>query len=399
MYNKKNVEFVALLCEDFMFQSDNRDIKEEHSKKPKQAKKTAKKSTTMQTTGVVIKDSPGVFVSKKKASAKVDKDKGMDLLCDVALLKATQLKKALKKSKQDTHKLYASGSGDGIGSQPKVPGESQDNITSTNERTCTIPGFPDVPKYQSKSENKSWVNSKDDDSNDDDNDDVTNDDVDSDNDDEEEEYDEEYVHTPNNYEFSDDEEYEEFYKDIKTECPIQSSYLSSDFANQFLNLDNVLPFDNEVVSMMNVKVLHEEPSTQALSFLTIPVTLIPKTSTEEFEKKSQVGKKRYIDLIEKSLKDIIKDEVNSQLPNILPKEVSDYATPVIQSTITKSLKNVVLAKCSSQPKYTYEAAASVEYEHVALASTCHRETAAAIRKSARIGRILKNLLDKVSQLH
>ncbi|GKC43805.1 hypothetical protein Tco_1061527 [Tanacetum coccineum] len=40
-----------------------------------------------------------------------------------------------------------------------------------------------------------------------------------------------------------------------------------------------------------------------------------------------------------------------------------YATPVIQSTITKSLENVVLAKSSSQPKSTYEAATSLtEFE-------------------------------------
>ncbi|GKA89888.1 hypothetical protein Tco_0811700 [Tanacetum coccineum] len=43
--------------------------------------------------------------------------------------------------------------------------------------------------------------------------------------------------------------------------------------------------------------------------------------------------------------------------------VSDYATPVIQSTITESLENVVLAKSSSQPKSTYEAATSlIEFE-------------------------------------
>ncbi|GKG35422.1 hypothetical protein Tco_0440576, partial [Tanacetum coccineum] len=58
-------------------------------------------------------------------------------------------------------------------------------------------------------------------------------------------------------------------------------------------------------------------------------------------------------------KDIIKDEVKSLLPRILPKEVSDFATPVIQSTITESLENVVLAKSSSQPQSTYEAAASL----------------------------------------
>ncbi|GJU52923.1 hypothetical protein Tco_1226637 [Tanacetum coccineum] len=232
---------------------------------------------------------------------------------------------------------------------------------------------------------------------------------------------------------------------------------------QFPNLDNVPPVDNEVISMMNFKVRHEEPSTQTPSFLTIPVMVIPKTSTaaaptipmiislitplpqqstltptpvpttettttsilalpyfsslfefdqrvsvlekelsqlkqvdyfaqllktiksqipamvddqlstrledsiqkafwsytSEFEKKAQGEKKRYIDLVEKSVKDIIKDEVKSQLPHILPKEVSDYATPVIQSTITESLENVILAKSFSQPKSSYEAAASL----------------------------------------
>ncbi|GKD95817.1 hypothetical protein Tco_1379714, partial [Tanacetum coccineum] len=60
---------------------------------------------------------------------------------------------------------------------------------------------------------------------------------------------------------------------------MQSSSISSDFASQFLNLDHVLPTDNDVISMMNVNVSHEEPSTQTPSFLTIPVMVIPKTST------------------------------------------------------------------------------------------------------------------------
>ncbi|GKB52196.1 hypothetical protein Tco_0902949 [Tanacetum coccineum] len=168
MFYKKNVNFVDLLWEDFMFQADNRDIsparkenmpyprftkminlaikdskeykiyfdfatrkatpkkarkfkkitsplmnptlilEEEPAKKPKRAKhpKTAKKpkptkktkiakktalskkSSTMQRAGVVIRDTLGVSVSKKKAPAKVDRGKGMDLLSDVALLEA-----------------------------------------------------------------------------------------------------------------------------------------------------------------------------------------------------------------------------------------------------------------------------------------------------------------------
>ncbi|GJX29030.1 hypothetical protein Tco_0237109 [Tanacetum coccineum] len=151
-------------------------LEEELANKPKQAKKPVKKSTTVPTTSVVIRDTPGVFVSKKKAPAKFDRGKGMDLLSDVALLEATQLKKALKKSKQETHKIHASGSSDGVGSQPKVPDESQDKTTGINEGIGTKPEVPDVPKDQSKSENESWGNSEDDDSNDDDSNDVTTDD-------------------------------------------------------------------------------------------------------------------------------------------------------------------------------------------------------------------------------
>ncbi|GJU38321.1 hypothetical protein Tco_1191278 [Tanacetum coccineum] len=70
-----------------------------------------------------------------------------------------------------------------------------------------------------------------------------------------------------------------------------------------------------------------------------------RSYTTEFEKKAKDEKKRYIDLVEKSMKEIIKDEVKSKLPEILPKE------------------NIVLAKSSSQPKSTYEAAASLtEFE-------------------------------------
>ncbi|GJS74824.1 reverse transcriptase domain-containing protein [Tanacetum coccineum] len=353
-----------------------------------------------------------------------------------------------------------------------VPGEQEDKTTGTDEGTGTKLGVPDVPKYLSKSENESWGDSGDDESNDDNSDEVTKDDneddVESDADDDKEA---KYVRTPDIVEFTnDDEEYEELYKDVnttdeqvkddehvilttvpdtqKTEVLLQSLSVSSDFANQFLNLDNFPPTNSEVFSMMNVKVRHKEPSTQTPPLLNISVTVIPKTSsaagstvpttippitpfqqqspptptptpttattsfylgkelsqlkqvdysaqllemiksqipalvdaqlstrledsikksfrsyTTEFEKKAKDERKRYIDLVEKSVKEIIKDEVKSQLPEILPKEVSDYATPVIQSSIIESLKNIVLAKSSSQPKSTYEAAASLtEFE-------------------------------------
>ncbi|GKC50962.1 hypothetical protein Tco_1073707 [Tanacetum coccineum] len=358
----------------------------------------------------------------------------MDLLSDVALLKVVRLKKTLKKSKLETHKLHASGSGDGVGSQPKVPDEQEDKTTGTYEGTSTKPGVPDVPKYLFEKASDSEKMDSDEDENYNLNQ----------NDDEEEEHEEEYVRTPDSFEFNDDdddEKYEELYKDVntkyeqvkddehvtlttvhdtqKTEGPMQSLSVSYDF------------------------VRHVEPSTQNLPLLNIPVKVIPETSTTagptisltippithlqqqsaptptpapttattttsvpalpdfsslfgfdqrvsalekelsqlkqayysaqllemiksytaEFEKKAKDERKRCTDLVEKSVKDIIKDEVKSQLPQILPKEVSGYATPVIQSSVTESLENIVLAKSSSQPKSTYEAAASLtEFE-------------------------------------
>ncbi|GKF91925.1 hypothetical protein Tco_0275626, partial [Tanacetum coccineum] len=64
----------------------------------------------------------------------------------------------------------------------KVPDESEDKTTGTDEGTGTKPGVPDVPTYESESENESWGDSQDDESNDVDSDD-DNDGDDSKNDD------------------------------------------------------------------------------------------------------------------------------------------------------------------------------------------------------------------------
>ncbi|GKB22734.1 hypothetical protein Tco_0862135 [Tanacetum coccineum] len=60
----------------------------------------------------------------------------------------------------------------------------------------------------------------------------------------------------------------------KTEVPIPSSSISSDYAAKFLNFDNIPPVDTEVVSMLDINVQHEAPRTSPI--LTIPVFVIPK---------------------------------------------------------------------------------------------------------------------------
>ncbi|GKA40461.1 hypothetical protein Tco_0733054, partial [Tanacetum coccineum] len=301
----------------------------------------------MPTASVVIRDTPSVSVSKKKAPAKADRSKG-----------------------------------DGTDFESGVPDEQQRKTSGTDEGTGTKPGVPGVPKYQSESDDESWGNNEDEsnDVNDDENandydsgneDDDGNDAhdierIDSDDDDvnpsftlkdyDEEEHDEEYESDDDNENVYEEED-DDLYKDVdvrsleaeheqeskgdaemtdadqnKTESSKQSSSVSSNFVSQFLILDNVPPVVDEVASMMNVKIRQEESSTQAPSLFTVQETTIPKTST-------------------------------THTTTILPKEVSDFAAPVIQSTINESLENVVLAKSSSQPMSTYEAAASlIEFE-------------------------------------
>ncbi|GJY71883.1 hypothetical protein Tco_0475586 [Tanacetum coccineum] len=321
-------------------------------KNPKKAKKPAMKSTIVPTVGVVIRDTPGVFVSKKKAPAKGDR-------------------------------------GDRVGSQPKVLDESQDKTTGTNEGTGTKPRLPNVSKDHSESENESWGDSKDDDRNDDvskGDDDDADSDGDGDNDasdNEKETQDDEYIHTSDSYasideetnddyrEF-DEEEYDELYKDVNMTLNVvenkkegegdadMTDAAQEDVSqeNKFLNLDNVPPADNEVTSMMNVKVSHEESSIQAPPLLTIHVMAIPITSTV-----AATSVPSTITLITP----IPQMSTPTPVPTTEPTTSSIPVLPDFASlfrfdqrvTINEPLENVVLAKSSSQPQSTYEAATSL----------------------------------------
>nr|GEX35061.1 retrotransposon protein, putative, unclassified [Tanacetum cinerariifolium] len=187
---------------------------------PKKIRKFKKVASPSKKLSLILEEEPAekpnVFVSKKQAPTKVDRGKGMDLLSEATLLKDAQLKKALKKSKLETHKLHASGSGYGVGSQTKVPVEQQNKTNGIDEGTGTKPGgsrddvtnFDDDVDSDADGDNEASDNEKTH-SDDDENPNLNQ------NEDKEEEYEEEYVRTLDNYEFSDDnEEYEELYKDV-----------------------------------------------------------------------------------------------------------------------------------------------------------------------------------------
>nr|GEU68295.1 retrovirus-related Pol polyprotein from transposon TNT 1-94 [Tanacetum cinerariifolium] len=200
----------------------------------------------------------------------------------------------------------------------------------------------------------------------------------------------------------------------KTEGPTQSSSISSDFTSKLLNLDNPSPADNEIVSLMDTTAHHAtaipkitssfitptppplsffnplsvtnlekdlsgikqvDQYAQALSSISVIVDRYMDNKLKETIRKAikahnfdcreedQAEKREYIELVDSTVRIIIKEEVNAQLPHILPQTISDVVTLVIDKNVNKSLELVVLTRSLSQPQSSYEAAATLfEFE-------------------------------------
>ncbi|GJU61647.1 hypothetical protein Tco_1243482 [Tanacetum coccineum] len=117
------------------------------------------------------------------------------------------------------------------------------------------------------------------------------------------------------------------------------------------NFESVFQFDNRVTSLEKevAKLKRNDP-------LNTQVTTLVD---EYLESRLGATRDEFMSFLSASITARITEQVKNQLPQILPKEVSNFAPPVIQSTVIKSLKHAVVAKESSQPKSTYEAASSL----------------------------------------
>ncbi|GJZ07688.1 hypothetical protein Tco_0541481 [Tanacetum coccineum] len=199
MFYKKNIDYVYLLWEDLLFQIENKEAKKTNKMSyprftkiiidyfmskdqhedtqvygtilPKeltnQSMLESKAYKTYyafasgeKTPKPKLKTKAKVAKSdKKKQPAKMPKAKGLDVLSKVALTKAEQLKLTAKRSKTQFHSSHASGLGDRVDNQSKVPDEQHLKTTGADEGTDAIPWVLDVPKYKSK--NKSDGNDDD----------------------------------------------------------------------------------------------------------------------------------------------------------------------------------------------------------------------------------------------
>nr|GEX34577.1 putative ribonuclease H-like domain-containing protein [Tanacetum cinerariifolium] len=253
---------------------------------PKQKPVQATKGTRLKTKAKVAKS------NKKKQPTKKPKAKGLVVLSDVALTEAEQLKLTTKKSKTQFHNSHASGLGDGVDIQSKVPNEQQQKTSES---------WGGSGEEDEDDENGSVDKS---DGNDDDDDDPSSDDHDDDSDDErtksdrdeipdpnltnvdqtehEEEDFDERVHTPSDYELIDDEkihdegnindeERMEEEEDEKTGGLTQSSSVSSNFTSKLLNLNNPSPADNEITFLMDTTAHHATTIPEITSSFTITI--------------------------------------------------------------------------------------------------------------------------------
>ncbi|GJS65801.1 hypothetical protein Tco_0680365 [Tanacetum coccineum] len=234
---------------------------------PKKARKLKKLASPSKKKTLVV----------KKAPAKTERSKGIGLLSEAALPKKAQIKKAIKQSKRETFIHQASGSSEGADLESEGDSDDDnddDDHQSNDERT------------ESNDDKSVDLNKIDDE--------------------EETQEEDEFVHTPNNYlkdaepadeEKGDEEmthtkevnaEHEEVSQEVtgdqvkddaqatvtaalatqKTEAPLQSSFISSDYATKFLNFDNIPSGDTDNISIMDIKVQHEDLTT--ISTITAP---------------------------------------------------------------------------------------------------------------------------------
>ncbi|GJW04429.1 hypothetical protein Tco_1563285 [Tanacetum coccineum] len=356
---------------------------EEPVQKGKRVKRPAKKSTTTPAAGIVIKEALVETKSKKKGKEKVDVAyrKEIELLSDVALTEEAQIKEERKRSLRDFHKTHPSSSGTVAKKPPSV---EKITPTVTSERTGDKPEVPDVTEDDStNSESESWGNDEDDSNNDQESSNEGNDDQEE----------EEFVQTPSPTDDKDDDDLESESDDVikkttqehvvedahvtistitkKTEVPVTSSSRSSDLASKFLNFSDIPHADAEIVSPLDVYVHHEVPRTQAPTLLTIPVSGITESSPvlTNIPQSSQTFTPPPIlthPLHHRQLKlQILYQHFLTSVSHGKNQRASkrSAASDSSQALIKESRDEVTLAKVSSQPHSTYEAASTLtEFE-------------------------------------
>ncbi|GJW83164.1 hypothetical protein Tco_0156309, partial [Tanacetum coccineum] len=191
----------------------------------------------------------------------------------------------------------------------------------------------------------------------------------------------------------------------QTEGPMQSSSVSSDFTEKLLNFENVSPADNEIASLMDTIVRQEEPSGHTSTLFTVPITTIPPTphffnplpqqttptptpttseATTSFptlpdfssvfkfndrvtKLETDLSKMKQVDQYAQAISSIpviVDRYINNKLGEPIYKAIQSHNAECREEDQAKKHEYIdLIDTSSSQPKSTYEAAASLsKYE-------------------------------------
>nr|GEU73754.1 hypothetical protein [Tanacetum cinerariifolium] len=296
--------------------------KTKYKKKADEPVTSTKKKLVQATKGTRLKAKAKVAKpDKKKQPEKKTKAKGLVVLSEVALSKAEQIKLATKGSKKDFQISHASGTGDGVDTQSKVPDEQQQKTSGTDEETGTLPGVPDVPPYKYKSDKESWGDNEGEDDNDDDGDNDENNQTEY----EEEDVDER-VRTPSDYELTNKEKLddEETMDDEEDDEVIKELY---DYVNVNLGNDDT------------------EMTNADQGFVEV-VSLIPKIVDKYLASKM----KEVVGVAEQLQTNQLREEAQAENQEFL-NQIDKY--------VTESLGAEVFVRSTNQPQTAYTVAASL----------------------------------------
>ncbi|GKB68068.1 hypothetical protein Tco_0929480 [Tanacetum coccineum] len=353
---------------------------------PKVARKF-KKASPSKKESIVIKEPPVETKSKGKEKEKVDlaHGKGIDLLSEVALTEKYLLKEVRKKSLRDFHKTHPSGSG-----------TVAENL-QVLKRSLLLEQENESEKQESDSEQ--------DEESDDDNQ-------------EEEKTGKEVVQGEGadvqmneaqqgneNLETTQEKVVDDAHVTIttvtkKTKVPVTSSSRSSDLASKFLNFLDIPQTDAEIVSPLDVHVHPKVPRTQAHTFLTIHISVIPKSlpvftnippSSQTFTPPPILTTPTHpptiettnplsnlpdfasvfrfndrIAALEKEVAELKKDPLHTQVISLVDEHLDTRLGETreeFMNLLSKSLTERIKEQVSSQPQSTYEAASTLtEFE-------------------------------------
>ncbi|GJX71724.1 hypothetical protein Tco_0308895 [Tanacetum coccineum] len=344
---------------------------------PKVAKKFKKASPSKKDSDIVPVDEEPVTKGKRvKRSIKKSSTKlatRIELLSEVALTEEAHMKEVRKKSLRDFHKTHPSGSGT-VSEKPPSVDKITPSVTSegTDDSNNDQESSNEGSEQENESEKQESNSEQEEESEDDDQeeeefvptpsptDDKDDDDLESESDDVIKS-DEEKLMDDTTYQFDDDvdarlKETTQTDKEIKTEVFVTNVQPTPLPTIETTNPLSILP-EFAFVFRFNDKIsaLEKEVAELKKDPLHTQVTTLVD---EHLDTRLGETREEFMNFLSESLTARIKEQVKDQLPQILPKEVSNFAPPVIQKLIKESCDEVNLVKVSSQPHSTYEAAST-----------------------------------------